>query len=122
MKWSETPYHWETAARLAVAAAPWAATPDDPPRVLNLNVPNVPLDELRGVREAQLARYGEVWVASADVQGGDLRMEFQGVSKAPDPDTDAALVLDGYATVTDLAGIAASPRHGAAASVLAALG
>ena len=57
---------------------------DGAPRVLNLNVPNVPVDDVKGVREAELAAHGEVWVASADVSGGDLKLEFAG-SGEPTP-------------------------------------
>ena len=80
IKWSETGYHWETAAELAVPALDVGGRPDGrgrPPAV-NLNVPNVPLDEVLGVREAKLAPYGEFWVASSDIRSGDLRIEFQG--------------------------------------------
>jgi 5'-nucleotidase len=112
MKWTDGEYRWETAARLAAPAVAWAATPDGPrarPRVLNVNVPNVAFEDLRGVRDAQLAPYGEFWVASADLREGDLRIEFQGRDDTPDPDTDVALLADGYATVTPLLGIVAAP-------------
>src|SRR2546422_378645 len=66
MEWSQTKeYHWDTAARIAAAAVEWAAKPDGDPRVLNINVPNCELGDVRGVREAELAPAGEVWVASA---------------------------------------------------------
>ena len=76
-------YCWETAATYAVAAVEWVAQPDDStPRVLNINVPNVPVAEVNGVREAELAAHGEVWIASADVSGGDLKLEFEGRGEA----------------------------------------
>jgi 5'-nucleotidase len=126
MKWSDSGYCWETAAELAVPALDWAAGgPDragDPsPRVLNLNVPNRPLDQVLGVREADLAPYGEAWVASSDLRSGDLRIEFQGPAADFDESTDAALVVEGYATVTPLLGIVAAPLKGAAESVENAL-
>jgi 5'-nucleotidase len=121
IKWSETGYHWETAARYAVPALDWAAAGTDGARVLNLNVPNVPAHEVRGVRDATLAPYGEFWVASSDIRSGDLRIEFQGPTHEFDPATDAALVVDGYATVTPLLGIVAAPLKGAAESVENAL-
>ena len=114
VKWSETGYCWETPAKLAVPALDWVATGDGPTRVLNLNVPNVPLDQVLGVREAALAPYGEFWVASSDIRSGDLRIEFQGPAIEPGGDTDASLVVAGYATVTPLLGIVASPLKGAA--------
>jgi 5'-nucleotidase len=121
MKWSETGYFWETAARIAVPALDWAASGDGAPRILNLNVPNLPLDEVLGIREANLAPYGEFWVASSDIRSGDLRIEFQGPAVQPDEGTDASLVVAGYATVTPLLGIVAAPLKGAAESVENAL-
>jgi 5'/3'-nucleotidase len=121
MKWSETGYFWETAAAIAVPALAWAAEGGGA-RVLNLNVPNVALGEVRGVREARLAPYGEFWVASSDIRSGDLRIEFQGPAVQPDEETDSALVVAGYATVTPLLGIVAAPLKGAAESVENALG
>jgi 5'-nucleotidase len=117
VKWSETGYHWETAAQLAVPALDWVAGGHGAPRILNLNVPNLPIDELLGIREADLAPYGEFWVASSDIDSGDLRIEFQGPAIEPDAETDAALVVAGYATVTPLLGIVADPLKGAAESV-----
>ncbi|MGZ4690544.1 MAG: 5'/3'-nucleotidase SurE [Acidimicrobiia bacterium] len=122
IKWSETGYSWETAARIAVPALEWVGAGEGAPRILNLNVPNVPLDEVLGVREATLAPYGEFWVASSDIRSGDLRIEFQGPAIQPDGATDAALVVGGYATVTPLLGIVAAPLKGAAKSVENALG
>jgi len=123
MKWSDDGYEWATAARLAPAAVDWVTAPPSPrqptakPRVLNVNVPNLPFPELRGVRLARLAPYGEFWVASADVREGDLRIEFRGREEEPEAGTDAALLLDGYATVTPLAGIVATPLKDADGSV-----
>lgn len=122
MKWSETGYLWETAAQIAVPALDWVAAGKGTPRLLNLNVPNVALDDVLGVREATLAPYGEFWVASSDIRSGDLRIEFQGPAIQPDEQTDAALVVAGYATVTPLLGIVAAPLKGAAKSVENALG
>ena len=117
MRWSEGgEYHWSTAATLAVAAVEWVRD-GATPRVLNLNVPNRPLAELEGVRDAVLAPYGEFWVASADLRDGDIRMEFQGRADDFDPATDEALLTEGYATVTPLLGIVAAPLKGAAVAV-----
>jgi 5'-nucleotidase len=122
IKWSETgEYHWETAAQLAVPALDVAAAGGDGPRVLNLNVPNRPLGEVLGVRDANLAPYGEFWVASSDLRSGDLRIEFQGPAHEFEEETDAALVVEGYATVTPLLGIVAAPLKGAAEMVENAL-
>ena len=42
------------------------------------------------MREAELAPAGEVWVASADVSEGDLKIEIKGRAD-PAPGTDVAL-------------------------------
>jgi 5'-nucleotidase len=121
IEWSQSgDYHWATAARAAAAAVDWVAKPDHGPRVLNINVPNVPVPELRGVREAELAPAGEVWIASADVSSGDLRLEITGRADAA-PGTDVAIVNDGFVSVTPLMSIARGPATGAAEVVADAL-
>jgi 5'-nucleotidase len=120
--WSiEGKYHWDVAARMAASAVEWAAKPEGEARVLNVNVPNLPLDELKGVVEAELAPAGEVWVASADVSQGDLKIEITGRAD-PAPGTDVALVRDGYVSVTPLMSIVRGPARGAADAIVEALG
>jgi 5'-nucleotidase len=122
MPWStDQEYHWDTAASFAVAAVDWVAKADGGvPRVLNLNVPNLPIADVLGVREAELAPHGEVWVASADASSGDLKLEFQGRSDAA-PGTDVAFVRDGYVAVTPLMSVVRAPLEGAADAVASAL-
>ncbi len=122
LPWStETEYHWETAARFAAAAVEWVAKADGGvPRVLNLNVPNLPVHEVKGVREAELAPHGEVWIASADSSGGDLKLEFQGRADAA-PGTDVSLIREGYVAVTPLMSVVRAPLRGAAEAVASAM-
>lgn len=121
MNWSiEGTYHWTTAARVAAGAVEWVAKPDGDTRVLNVNVPNLALDEIKGVREAELAPAGEVWVASADVSQGDLRIEITGRADSA-PGTDVTLVKDGYVSVTPLMSIVRGPATGAADAITDAL-
>lgn len=99
------PLHYETAAAIAVTLAPLVATA--PPRtVLNCNVPDVPLAELRGLRVAHLARSGLIRSALADADGPRLQLEL-GFADAPNDDgSDEALTAAGYATLTPLVGVA----------------
>jgi 5'-nucleotidase len=121
VKWADEP-HFDTAAALAAAAVEWVAEGTDAPRVLNLNAPDCPLEDVRGIRAARLAPYGELWVATADYSGGEVHLEFKGHDREPGPDTDYSLVRDGYATVTPLAGITEASVAGAADAITAALG
>jgi 5'-nucleotidase len=123
IQWNEdAAYLWETAATFAAAAVGWVTDPIGGPRVLNLNAPNLPVAEVRGVREARLAPYGSVWTATADTASGDLLLEFKGNDVEPDPDTDLALVRAGYAAVSPLLGMERAPLAGAADAIAAALG
>jgi 5'-nucleotidase len=105
--WDEL--HLETAATLAVRAAGRLA--DAPPKtVLNLNVPNLPIDQLAGIRQARLAPFGTVRTAIAGQSEGRLQLELQATGVELKPDTDTALVGHGYVAVTALIGIRADPE------------
>jgi 5'-nucleotidase len=122
LEWSTESYQWATAARFAPAAAQWAVSAGDGmPAVLNINVPNRPYGEVLGVQEAHLARYGEVWINNADRSDGDLRLTFEGGGREPDPDSDVALIGEGYVAVTPLLGIERAALTGAAAAVATTL-
>jgi 5'-nucleotidase len=111
--------HYETAATIAAASLEWVAQAIDPARVLNLNVPNLPLDEVRGVREAHLAAFSEQWHAEA--RHGELLLEYVGHETDPAEGTDLALVREGYAAATVLTGVAEAPHSGAAEAIEHAL-
>ena len=110
-------HQFATAAGLAAAALEWVTGRDQAPRVLNINAPDCPPDDVRGIREASLAPYGEFWVANADTATGDLKIEFKGREHEPEPDTDLALVRAGFAAVTPLGGIARARLAGAADAI-----
>ncbi|GAA3304883.1 5'/3'-nucleotidase SurE [Dactylosporangium vinaceum] len=93
--------HWSTAATLAVRLLPrLAAAP--PSTVLNLNVPDRPLPELRGLRRATPAPFGQVRMAVAEAAAGFARITVEVREDASPPGTDLALLTDGYATLTAL--------------------
>jgi 5'-nucleotidase len=118
LAWGDGEDHYETAAALGVAATEWVAE-NARGCALNLNVPNVSIGELRGVREARLGRFNEQWTATTSP--GELRLEYTGHDDEPEPDTDLAFVRQNYATVTLLEGITACAPSGAADSIAAAL-
>ena len=102
-QWDEDGVLWPTGATLAGAALAWLV--EAPERtVVNLNVPNVPIEEVLGVRWARLARFGTVRAAVAEASDGRLQMELRAIDEELPPDTDTALVLAGYAAITALEG------------------
>jgi 5'-nucleotidase len=95
--------HWDTAAAFAVAALEWLV--GAPAKtILNVNVPNLPLGDVAGVRLARLAPFGTVRTAIVQAGEGRLDVELRATEEQLDPDTDTALVLAGFVAVTPLLG------------------
>jgi len=115
--------HYETAATVGAGALDWVAA-SPPKTVLNLNVPNVPLAEVRGVRAARLAPFGTVRTTLGETVDGRLQVELRETEEELDADTDTALVVARYVAVTPLVGIRAAVdiEDEAAAAVEEALG
>jgi 5'-nucleotidase len=108
------PWHWDTAAAYAVEVLPMVV--EAPPRsALNLNVPGLPYSEVRGVRWARLAPFGETRAAFVSDPAPEddgtvgarrrLRMELQLAEHEFDDDTDTGTVRDGWAALTTLVGV-----------------
>src|SRR5690606_2630535 len=95
-----TPQHWDTAAHLAERVVRWLGRAR-PPAVINVNVPDLPLDELRGLRQAPLAQVGAVQTTFTDKGEGYLHVTFEDAD-APEPGSDAALLAEGWAVATPL--------------------
>lgn len=112
--------HWATAARLAAEAVAWLGGQPAPacgglPVMLNVNVPNRALEEVRGVRSASLdASAAETRPRpSAPVPpDGRLRLELGPPPVARQPGRDAWLLSEGWATVTLLTGVGDAGREG----------
>ncbi|SES11143.1 5'-nucleotidase [Lentzea xinjiangensis] len=68
--------------------------------VLSLNVPN--RAEVRGLRWAELARFGTVQSRVDEVGENEVELVAVYSEDSPAPGTDAALLADGYATLTAL--------------------
>jgi 5'-nucleotidase len=117
---------WQTAAAVAAAVAErMLADPPAPAVAVNLNVPNLPLDEVRGWRYATLGRVPERAMASAELEAkeghpGTFRVRMGwGDPVRLSPDTDGGTVANGQVAVTLLGGFeerepAAAPAVGAA--------
>jgi len=93
--------HWGTAAAVVGTVLPWLVAAE-PRTVLNLNVPDTPLSEVRGLRNAGLAPVGGVRtvIIGSDEHGLDLDLI---ANDRPVPEgTDSALLVAGWATITPL--------------------
>jgi 5'-nucleotidase len=104
--WGEE-QRWDTAATIAADAVEWVASQAGAPMVANVNVPNLPLDQVRGVRDARLCPFNEKWDAATSA--GELHLEYVGHAGEPEPDTDLALVKAGYCAITLLDGVQTVP-------------
>jgi 5'-nucleotidase len=95
------PRHWATAGAYTAHVLRWLLDqPPRPDRVVNLNVPDLPLAEVRGLRRAPLAAFGAVQARVHEVEHGNLMLTYTEHGASQDPDTDAGLLLRGWATVT----------------------
>jgi 5'-nucleotidase len=112
-----SPPHWGTAARVArvvLETIPFETL--DGPVTANLNVPDAPLDALKGIRlvpPAQTSLVNFVGYEETVVDGvRHLVPKYLGNKSQPDPNTDAGALWDGWATLSWLtpAG-AADPAH-----------
>ena len=117
--WNEDP-EWFTAAAIAADAVPVLAARGGDPIVFNINVPNVPIDGLRGIQDATLGTEGAAWVMTAAHIDERLVLDFMMNEQSLDPGSDVALLEDGYAAVTVLTGVASDSAPGVAALITAA--
>lgn len=93
--------HWDTVSGVIGHLIPVVLA--GPPAVmLNVNVPNLPAGEVRGVRRAELAAFGAVQMNLLERGEGYVRMSLEESGAALDPDSDDGLLARGYVTVTAL--------------------
>ncbi len=89
--------HWSVAA--GYAGDLLADLPGLPPgTALNLNVPDAA--EVRGLRQARLARFGQIQLALAESGERYVRAVVEQSRERAEDGTDLALLADGYATLT----------------------
>lgn len=95
--------HWDTAA-VCAASLVHAAHANGANGVLNVNVPNVRPYALRGMRPAKLALHGTVQIRMDAVEPGTLELGWE--RSEQEPDTDVALLIEGWVTLS----LVATPR------------
>jgi 5'-nucleotidase len=93
--------HWGSAADLAVRLLP-TLTQTPAGTVLNLNVPDLHADGIRGLRRARLARFGQVQISIAEAGEGFVRTVVQAADERLEPGTDLAALAESYAVVTPI--------------------
>ncbi|HEX4540463.1 MAG TPA: 5'/3'-nucleotidase SurE [Acidimicrobiales bacterium] len=98
---------WSTAAAVSGSIVEWLGDVGglNQPIVLNVNVPNLALRWLRGVRIATVASGGIAQAGFVPAAGGHLQLEMTSPGLPPPPGTDSGLVAAGYVAVTELQGI-----------------
>lgn len=97
---SAEPQHWETARAVVNRSLEWLTAHDIGDRVLNVNVPDAPLDTLRGIRPAALASFGAVQTRVKEEGVGYVQLTYSNVEPGEEPDTDHHLLSRGWATWT----------------------
>jgi len=139
--WGDDPVPWETPVGLAAGMVPILG--DAPPAtVLNLNVPAVRPEGLRGLRHGTLGRVGLIRAVRpehtpdpvpgnpVDATSRAITLTLRGTGVGADrlaeqaelePESDAALLAEGWATVTPLTGVREDLSEGGAAALEAAL-
>ena len=60
------------------------------------------LSEVPGLRSARLAPFGTVQTQIADSGDGFVKIAYTEPTEQAPPDSDAALLLEGFATITEL--------------------
>ncbi len=111
---SRSPLHYESAAALAVALAAHLETAPAG-TVVNLNVPNLPLGAILGVRRAHLATTGLIFSAEVAGRESNVQLDLLGPrptehERARDDQTDDTLTALGWAALTPLAIVAEDQR------------
>ncbi|WP_243229694.1 5'/3'-nucleotidase SurE [Microbacterium sp. CIAB417] len=91
--------HWRTGADAALRVVP-ALLQRPRGAVVNVNVPNAP--EIRGFVEAPLAPFGIVQTTLTEADEHYVRLAVEDLPLTPTEDSDAALLADGWVTVTGI--------------------
>lgn len=100
--------HWWTAASLAAAMVDDLASRSLPHGAYNLNVPNMPLHRLRGVRQTELAPAGSLWSLDVVTDNHVITATPVRSERRAAHGTDVAALRAGFASVTVFDGL--TPR------------
>ena len=102
---SDDSRHWSTAARVALDMLP-RLTSAPLECVLNVNSPDIPYEQLRGVRRGTLSGFGQVQMTVAEAGHGYIQTALEESGQPVEPGTDVAWLAQGYASVSAVRAIA----------------
>lgn len=102
---------WHTAAAVARHVVARLVS-SGPAVVLDVNVPDVEPEQLRGLEEARLAAYRSVQTTVTEMGEGYVTLADTVVDEVPEPGTDAALLAGGTACSTTLSAACEAPGAG----------
>lgn len=109
---SPASYEWEAASIVTRRLLP-TLLELPPSTVLNLNVPNVRVPA--ELREAHLAPFGIVQTSMKQEDAQHVTLAVEDLPNTPEPGSDAALLAEGFATVTSITPVSAIPLTAALA-------
>ena len=94
------PQHWDTAEHVARHVVQWALRAPLDGLTVSVNVPDVPVTDLRGLRQAPLASFGVVQGRVVESDERMIVMRYDMTEDTSEPDSDAGLLAQRWATVT----------------------
>lgn len=97
---ASNPQHWDTARKVTDLALAWLTENDPGYQVLNINVPDVAPDRLRGVRQARLASFGAVQARVKELGTGYVHLTYSEVDADDEKGTDHYLLARGWSPWT----------------------
>jgi 5'-nucleotidase len=103
------PWQWDTAATVGSSVAAWLLDHHESPHVLNVNVPALPIEEVKGSHWADLDDFGYFRVATAQFEDKRLQFVVGDRESTSDPSTDTILCSRGYVTITPLSTLEPAP-------------
>lgn len=95
------PILWETAAQYAVSVLT-SLELASPRCTVNLNVPSLPINEIKGIRWGGLAPYNNIRSSIGEQTEEHIVLEMVPPPYPPEPDTDLGLALNGFAAITSI--------------------
>lgn len=107
-----SPTNWDTAENVTLRLMEWAEFQPSDGRILNINIPDVPLYQLRGLRAAPLAVFGSVQAADVDFPDDPVSavrrvaVEYEPEFAKQEPGTDHYLLERNWVTATMLRSMA----------------